>query len=295
MLTEIPLPPHVWALVLCDATVHDLFVVAHACRALHTLITSQAECTCARGLVCNENEEGSRTRAFWTHLRDARAAPFAFDEWSAYVRWGHVAHVAMALRCGVDPSANSQCAIRDASEYGHVDVVRILLRDARVDPSADDQYAIGFASRNGHVEVVERLLRDARVDPGADRQWAIRHASETGHVAVVDRLLRDSRVDPSANDHDAIRWASRQGHVKVVERLLRDPRVDPSADDQEAIRWASTRGHLETARLLLGDERVARDVEALRECIAEARERGHGDVVTLLERFIAKRNAVSSG
>jgi len=46
---------------------------------------------------------------------------------------------------------------------------------------------------------------------------------------------------------------------------------------------------------LLRDERVARDVNALRECIRNAREEGHGDVAMLLERHCASREALTSG
>jgi len=46
-------------------------------------------------------------------------------------------------------------AIRIASEYGHTDVVRLLLADSRVNPSADNNFAIRSASANGHADVVK--------------------------------------------------------------------------------------------------------------------------------------------
>jgi len=254
------LPPHVWALFLCDSTVHELLIVAHVCRALHELIASSSVCTCAtvsETPATRSNGSRSRSRAFWTHWRDVRPSP-SLKDWCPMVRRGHVAHVAMALRCGADPSANSQFAIRAASEHGHVAVVNLLLRDVRVDPSAVRQYAMGLASRNGHVEVLDRLLCDARVDPGANDQWAIR-------------------------------WASREGHADVVKRLLRDARVNPSAWHQYAVRQASFCGHLAVVKRLLRDERVACDVEALRRCLILARERGHDDVAALLKRHHAAR------
>jgi len=288
--TLIDLPPHVWALVLRDASVHAIFTLAHVCRALHELIASTATCTCATVAETPSDEASARSRAFWAHWGDVHPPP-SLDEWKAHVRCGHVAHIAVALRCGADPSSNYQWPVLKASEYGHLAIVTLLLRDARVDPSAFTQYAIRMASENGHVAVVERLLRDARVNPNADEQRAFRSASREGHVKVVDCLLRDPRVDPGARDQDAIQWASVHGNVEVVERLLRDARVDPSANDQLAIRWACRCRNVAVVERLLRDERVARDVATLHKCITQARAAGQDDIVTLLERPCAALGA----
>ena len=114
---------------------------------------------------------------------------------------------------------------------GNVQLVDLLLEFDLVDPSADDNYAIREASRIGHIAVVERLLQDGRVDPSTNDNLAIRWASQYGHIAVVDRLLQEdkstNRVDPSAVNNYAIMWASRNGHIAVVDRLLQDGRVAP--------------------------------------------------------------------
>ena len=44
-----------------------------------------------------------------------------------------------------------------------MEVVRLLLQNARVGPSANDNSAIKRACENGHVEVVLLLLQDERV------------------------------------------------------------------------------------------------------------------------------------
>jgi Ankyrin repeats (3 copies) len=82
-----------------------------------------------------------------------------------------------------------------------------------------------WASNNGHLEIVKELLKDKRVDPSDDNNYAIRWASENGHLEVVKELLKDKRVDPSANNNEAIRWASQYGHLEVVKELLKDKRV----------------------------------------------------------------------
>ncbi len=62
-----------------------------------------------------------------------------------------------------DPSYCYNHAIRSASEYGHIDVVRELLNDPRVDPSVLENRAIFLAAYGGHKEVVSELLKDVRV------------------------------------------------------------------------------------------------------------------------------------
>ena len=57
-----------------------------------------------------------------------------------------------------DPTNNNNFAIRNASEKGHVEVVKLLLQDTRVDPSANYNYAIRHASENNHIEVVKLLM-----------------------------------------------------------------------------------------------------------------------------------------
>ena len=42
-----------------------------------------------------------------------------------------------------------------ASEYGHLEVVKLLLHESRINPSADNNRAIQSASKNGHLEMVK--------------------------------------------------------------------------------------------------------------------------------------------
>ena len=67
------------------------------------------------------------------------------------------------LKLGVDPSEDNNIAIKRASNDGHLEVVKLLLKDPRVDPSAQDNCAIRWASDDEHLEVVELLLKDPRV------------------------------------------------------------------------------------------------------------------------------------
>jgi hypothetical protein len=64
-----------------------------------------------------------------------------------------------------DPTNNNNFAIRNASEKGHLEIVKLLLQHSKVDPTSKYNYAIRWASYNGHLEVVKLLLKDSRVDP----------------------------------------------------------------------------------------------------------------------------------
>jgi ankyrin repeat protein len=123
-------------------------------------------------------------------------------------------------------SSNLQELLYFFIEKNNVEVVKLLLQDARVNHSARDNYAIKLASDNGHVEIVKLLLQYGRADPSAQNNLAIKLASQNGHVLVVKLLLQDSRVDPSAQNNYAIRGASHFGHIEVVKLLI--PKTDLS-------------------------------------------------------------------
>jgi len=69
-------------------------------------------------------------------------------------------------RDGVDIIADDNYAVRWASEYGHLDVVKYLVEHG-ADITADNNYAVRWASLNGHLEVVKYL-----VEHGADITWS---------------------------------------------------------------------------------------------------------------------------
>jgi ankyrin repeat protein len=147
-------------------------------------------------------------------------------------------------------------ALQTTCQNGNKEVLEVLLQDPGVNPSSNSNSAIRIASTYGKKEIVEILLKDHRVDPSALHNQAIREASTLGHKEVVKLLLQDPRVNPSDQDNAAIQGAVRRNHNEVVELLLQDPRVDPSADNNRAIRDASTLHHKEIVEILRKDPRV---------------------------------------
>ena len=162
---------------------------------------------------------------------------------------------------GVDPTMKDNIAIRLASDYGYLEMVKLLLADPKVDPGANNNEAIRYASIGGHTDVVKLLLADSRVDPTVygNTVSAIGLASDNGQIDVVKLLLADPRIDPAADDNWAIRYASRNGHADIVKLLLADDRVDPAANDNWALQKAMWKDHTDVIKLLLADPRVKED------------------------------------
>ena len=67
------------------------------------------------------------------------------------------------LNKGIDFSIRDNYCIRFASINGHLEVVKLLLKDKRVDPSDINNYAICYSFQNNHLEISKILLNDKRV------------------------------------------------------------------------------------------------------------------------------------
>ncbi|KAJ3219769.1 hypothetical protein HDU67_009581 [Dinochytrium kinnereticum] len=153
----------------------------------------------------------------------------------------------------VDPTIDSNLAIRKACFRGYKRLFKILLSNPKVDPSTDYNEAFRHACGRGNFEMVSELLADPRVNPADDNNDAIRKAT-TGKV--VRALLSDPRVDPAANDNEPIKRACERGDVAAIRELLMDPRVDPTSDNNYALRKASEAGRVEVVKVLLSDPRI---------------------------------------
>jgi len=117
---------------------------------------------------------------------------------------------------GVDIHAENNRAVRWASEYGHLEVVKYLV-SVGADIHAGNDLAVRWASSNGHLEVVKYLV-SVGADIHADDDDALRWASNNGHLEVVKYLVSVGADIHACND-EAVRCASSNGHLKVVKYI----------------------------------------------------------------------------
>lgn len=158
----------------------------------------------------------------------------------------------------LDLAAAFNSAVEGASTQGHVELLRVVLSDARVEMVERRRLngALVNASENGHLDAVELLLADARVDPSHGENRAFRYACENRRLHVVVRLLANARVDPTARDNSAIFHASRLGHLEIVRVLLEDGRADAASRGNTALLMACDSNHAGVVALLLADGRA---------------------------------------
>ena len=168
--------------------------------------------------------------------------------------------VQMLLQQGGSPTSDD---IEEASEAGHVNVVRLLLEHGveRLTPRA-----LELATLMNHVEVVRLLLEYGARPMHSD----LFNASYNGHWMILQLLLPHGG---SLVDSDDIEDASENGHVNVVRLLLEHGvRLTP-----RALKLAIYRHHVEVVQLLL--EYGARPTEA---DLATASYNNHWTVVKML-------------
>ena len=177
--------------------------------------------------------------------------------------------------------------LRILAEYGHLQLIEILLKDSNIHIVSFLYDAIEVASKNSHADVVRRLLRDYRIpsvniaysrffiglcagghllaikgflvhnsrfDPSYDKNRAVEVAVENGHENVVEILLKDKRItDGLVNTFNGY---CASGNIESVKRIIQDPSFNPSSGFSIAFRNACKNGHLSIVELLLKDKRV---------------------------------------
>eukprot|EP00981_Chlorochromonas_danica_P007269 scaffold1624_cov233-Ochromonas_danica.AAC.2 len=120
---------------------------------------------------------------------------------------------------------------------GHVEVVDILLNDNRTVVNQVDEYKrtpLFAACQYGHVEVVRKLLKHKQVKGDINKADKSRRspfymACRGGHEEVVDILLNDNRTVVNQVDEykrTPLFAACQYGHVEVVRKLLEHERFN---------------------------------------------------------------------
>ncbi len=109
--------------------------------------------------------------------------------------------------------------LEDMSRNGHVYMIKELLKDNRVDPSANSNVAIRLASGNGHFEAVKALIEDGRANLGIKHPYwtALGLAIEKFNFNIVDLLLKNGAEVTEL----AIAQAANNSNTDILKELLK--------------------------------------------------------------------------
>jgi len=139
---------------------------------------------------------------------------------------------------------NAGTALHSASDAGHVEVVRSLLKcGVDVDPRGFwNLTPLQVASLKGHLNVVQCLLdhgADANFQGDGNYRTPLRDAAVEGHLDIV-RVLLEHNADANSQDrhgstpmHNAIFYGFPKGNYPQIVRLLLEHGANPNARDNE--------------------------------------------------------------
>ncbi|TPX78305.1 hypothetical protein CcCBS67573_g00422 [Chytriomyces confervae] len=155
--------------------------------------------------------------------------------WSC--RTGNLDAVKLLLSHGADAAIRGGVAGLWAAEYGHTEIVKLLVKGGKMDIHTQEEYALRWAVARGQTETVTYLCQaGAAVD--AMGGFALRHAVQMDFEEIVDVLLaygadinvagsmadarngEDETGNPEAGDGNAlVRWAMRLCNKSLEDKL----------------------------------------------------------------------------
>jgi len=154
------------------------------------------------------------------------------------------------------------------------------------------------ATKDGKVDDVKEILRNPvslNVNQGSSLGFtALHRASASGYDSIVPLLLAHPDIDVNQKENDGytpFSGACANGRTSCVQLLLRDSRVnvnEPGNDGDTPLRNAASWGHLDTIKWWIASGRemeLGKMGNYKTDAIAQGKEKGHTEVVTLLERF----------
>ena len=131
------------------------------------------------------------------------------DELIKSAEQGNLAKVKECLANGADVNADDGRALRYASNNGHFEIVKYLVKNGA---DVKNSGALRGASEYGHFEMVKYL-----VENGANMNNGLSGASRNGHFEIVKYLVENGA---DVKNSGALRGASEYGHFEIVKYLV---------------------------------------------------------------------------
>ena len=170
-----------------------------------------------------------------------------------------------------------------ACNKGYLEIVKMLLADKRMDPndhSDDLEPPIVEAAQYGHSEIVELLLDTEDIDLVDSSSRLLEVVAENNDIDLMRLLLSHPRMKHLVNS-DILTSAVLAKSEDMVRLLLADKRMDPSDTSINIFLSAASEGaSLDVMRLLLADERL--DPNDCEDLLDEAVGNGCTEIVDLL-------------
>lgn len=155
-------------------------------------------------------------------------------------------------------------AIHQPSSIGQI---KQLIQDLEdIDALFPDDYTpLMLACSLGNVEVVQILLEDARINVNKTNQYgrtALFYACQENELSCVRYLLENKNVDINHKDVEKVTpfilscWYQ---HIEIVKELLKNIKIEVNARTYQGVTGffiVCEKGNLELVKLLLADKRV---------------------------------------
>gem|GEM_PF-4072534 len=153
------------------------------------------------------------------------------------------------IASGLDPIKTRSWTVQIAAQFGHLEIVQLLLANGRISEEHRG-LALHYAAASGRLDIVQALLANGAQISEQHRSLAVQSAAASDHLKIVKFFLANGAQISEAHRGLAVLWSSAMnGRLEVVEALLENGEI--SLDDRlKAVEYARAKGHEDIVRLL---------------------------------------------
>ena len=161
----------------------------------------------------------------------------------------------------IDPAYMNNYAIKQASKYGCIKNVKLLLKHTGIDVSACDGVHVANAVSNGHTEIVKLFLQNGNIFDLFDRYYQkkiLLIACKKNYHDIVELLINDDRIFINDYYWELLDIVSINGSIEIVKLFLLSEKsfVDPLNDSATVLSIAAKFGHLKIIKFLLTEYEI---------------------------------------